>query len=77
MLSKEGPLLENVEPDSGAPATRVYARRWWVLGVYSCFALLQGFLWGIPGPISDSYMQVYGMDGVLVQVSGDSLRARA
>ena len=48
-------------------ATKVYARRLWVLTLYSLFAFLQGWLWGVPGPMSDSFAAVYGIDGTVVQ----------
>jgi hypothetical protein len=38
----------------------VYATRWWVLAVWSAFALLQTFLWNFYGPVASALHLLYG-----------------
>jgi len=71
-LAATAPLL--VDDDSGviataaAPEIVVYRRRWWILAVYSLFAMLQGWQWGIPGGIASSLQTLYGIDGFTIQI---------
>lgn len=39
--------------------TGVYARRWWILGVYCSTCFLQANMWGCWGPIAQSAKAVY------------------
>ena len=68
----EAPLLVDVAGSSDVghaqPTDVVYSARWWVLFVYSMFAMLQGWLWGDLGPISDSMLDVYGINSDTVQL---------
>lgn len=59
----------------GQSETRVYDRRWFVLGTYAMFSGLQGWLWGLPGSIGDQYSAVYGVDGDTIQVRRWKMRA--
>lgn len=49
------------------PPSRTAPGAWWVLGVYSGFAAMQGLTWSVPGVLSDTYAAVYGMGGDEVQ----------
>lgn len=40
--------------------SRVYARRWLVLSMFSLLGLIQGMVWNFWGPIQNSAAQAYG-----------------
>lgn len=42
------------------PVSRVYARRWLVLTLFSLLGLMQGMVWNFWGPIQNSAVQAYG-----------------
>lgn len=69
----ERSLLE--DDGAGAPAhspasekPRVYLTRWWVLFQYSLFTTLQGWTWAIPGSLSDTYIDLFGLDEWTIQI---------
>ena len=42
--------------------TRVYAKRWYILTVFSVLGILQGMIWNSFGPISASLLAVFCPD---------------
>ena len=61
-------LLAEVQQQDKPQPTRVYARRWYIVGTYAVFSCLQGWLWGLAGSVGTTYQQVYGVDGTTVQL---------
>lgn len=54
--------------DHGPVKTKVYRRRWFIVGTYAFFSMLQGWLWGLAGALPSGYQTVYGVDGTTVQL---------
>lgn len=50
------------------PEVKVYAARWWVLFIYAVNAATQGWQWGLPGPLSTTFSDIYGVSGDTVQL---------
>jgi len=60
---------EDTTTTTTTDATRkVYRGRWWIILVYSLFAMLQGGTWSIPGAIQPTLQQVYNIDGNTIQL---------
>ena len=67
-------------PDLGdhahdAVQTKVYKRRWFIVGTYAFFSCLQGWLWGLAGSIGA--FDDPKRDGVLLRVHATAPRLRA
>ncbi|XP_028991590.1 solute carrier family 49 member 4 isoform X1 [Betta splendens] len=56
------PLLAPSQAEATSPPvnSRVYARRWLVLTLFSLLGLIQGMVWNFWGPIQNSAAQAYG-----------------
>lgn len=52
--------MKSLNSDDPVAAPPVFARRWWILAVYSLLACLQGWQWAIPGGIASSLEAIYG-----------------
>jgi hypothetical protein len=67
-LHEAGTLQAKLHQSQSDGTHTVYTRRWWILFVYSMFAMTQGWQWGIPGPLSDTFSALYNIDGNTVQL---------
>jgi FLVCR family MFS transporter len=63
----EGLAAQLLQQQQAAP--QLYSARFWVAGVFSCFAFMQGLCWAIPGPISSAYITLYGSSDPLFTAS--------
>lgn len=58
----EGALLDGQQQQQqhdGDPPLRAYPTRWWILGQYAFFTMMQCTTWAIPGTLADTYLAVY------------------
>lgn len=61
------PLLNTTQQSDSSfvqPASRVYSRRWLVLGLFSLLGFMQGMVWNTWGPIQNSAKQAYGFTSI-------------
>ena len=61
--SRDNLGLQGSGPSLNPGLTQVYARRWYVLFVFSLLSAAQSFVWNTWSPVSDSATLVFGWSG--------------
>jgi len=65
ILPKDSKSSNNDDNDDHV---QIYRGRYWIIAVYSLFAMIQGGTWSIPGAIQPTLQQVYNIDGNTIQL---------